>query len=56
MKNKGLCTTCVHVATCIFSKEPSVVWQCEEFSSGNSVPTKQVKVKRVIREEITESE
>lgn len=55
MKNKGLCSTCVHSATCIFVKEPPV-WQCEEFSSGNSVPTRQIKVKRVIREEVTESE
>jgi hypothetical protein len=57
VEKKGLCTTCVNLATCIFTKEPPV-WQCEEFSHGNNVPARfrQAKVKRVIREEVTESE
>ena len=48
MERKGLCSTCVQVETCIFIKDPPV-WQCEEFSNGNSVPTslKQVKTKGV---------
>jgi len=57
MERKGLCNTCVQVETCIFIKDPPV-WQCEEFSNGSSVPTRfrQTKVKRVIREQVTESE
>ncbi len=57
MEKKGLCTTCVHFATCIFTKEPPVL-QCEEFSNGNNVPIRfrQTKVKRVIHDEVTESE
>lgn len=57
MGKKGLCSTCVEVKTCIFSKEPPV-WQCEEFSNGNNLPKrlKQVKVKRVIHEEVTACE
>jgi len=58
MGKKGLCSTCVEVKTCIFSKEPPV-WQCEEFSQGNNMPTRfgQVKTKRVVAREVaTESE
>lgn len=57
MEKKGLCATCVHLATCIFAKEPPV-WQCEEFSSGNnvSIGSRQAKVKRVVCEQVTESE
>ena len=56
MNRKGLCSTCVEVTACIFVKEPPV-WQCEEFSGGNHNPAfRQGKVKRVIREEVTESE
>jgi len=60
MERKGLCSTCVQVETCIFIKDPPV-WQCEEFSSGNNVPTsfkfKQAKTKgSVSREVATESE
>lgn len=31
MKTRGICTTCVNLKTCFFSKEPPI-WQCEEFS------------------------
>jgi len=57
MEGKGLCSTCIELKTCVFSKEPPV-WQCEEFSSGNHAPTRieLAKVKRVIREEVAESE
>lgn len=56
MNRKGLCSTCVQVVTCIFSKEPPV-WQCEEFSNGNHQPVfRQAKISRVIREEVTDSE
>jgi len=58
MERKGLCSTCVQVETCIFIKDPPV-WKCEEFFSGNNVPTsfKQAKTKRsVSREVATESE
>jgi len=57
MEEKGLCSTCEQAETCIFIKN-SPVWLCEEFSNGKNVPTRlgQVKVKRVVREEITESE
>lgn len=57
MEKKGLCRTCIHFETCIFLKDPPVL-QCEEFSNGNSVPTRfrQTKVKRVIHDEVTESE
>jgi hypothetical protein len=58
MEKKGLCTTCIHFEKCIFIKEPPV-WQCEEFSNGNNVPTrfKQVKTKRIVSREVaTESE
>lgn len=57
MEKKGLCATCIHLGSCIYSKEQPV-WQCEEFFSSDSLPAKcnQVKVKRVVREEITESE
>lgn len=57
MEKKGLCCTCTELKACIFSKEPPV-WQCEEFSDANHAPTmhRQVKAKRVIREEATEAE
>jgi hypothetical protein len=58
MERKGLCSTCVQVKSCIFIKD-SPVLQCEEFSSGNSVPTKFKKAKTkkfVSREVATESE
>jgi len=58
MEKKGLCNTCVQVATCIFLKDPPV-WQCEEFSIGNHVPgsLKQVRAKRTASQEAaTESE
>jgi hypothetical protein len=57
MERKGLCATCVQSATCIFPKEPPV-WQCEEFSNGNRMPLRgrQAKVKRVVYEQVTESE
>jgi hypothetical protein len=57
MERKGLCTTCVEFKTCIFTKDPPV-WLCEEFSNGNNVPasSRQIKVKRVIHDEVTESE
>jgi len=58
MERKGLCSTCVQVQTCIFIKDPPV-WQCEEFSNSNNVPTKfkQVKTKKVVSREVaTESE
>ena len=57
MQRKGLCATCIQFEKCIFSKEPPV-WQCEEFSSGNNMPTRfrQAGGKRVVREEVTESE
>ena len=57
MKRKGLCTTCVESKTCIFSKDLPV-WQCEEFSNGNNASTKfkEVKVKRVVHEEVTAGE
>lgn len=57
MEKKGLCRTCIHFETCIFLKDPPVL-QCEEFSNGNSVPTRfrQTKVKQVIHDEVTESE
>ncbi len=56
MDRTGLCSTCVEVKTCIFVKEPPV-WQCEEFFVGNHQPAfRREKVKRVIREEVTESE
>jgi len=49
----------MHFEKCIFVKEPPV-WQCEEFSSGNNVPTsfKPRKTKRVLsfREVATENE
>lgn len=56
-RRKGLCTTCIHVPTCIFVNRLPVL-QCEEFSSGNHVPAfKQAKKKRaVLREEASESE
>ncbi len=57
MKNdKGLCSTCVEVKGCILMNSVPV-WFCEEFSSGNhSSRFKDAKVRRVIHEEITESE
>ncbi len=57
MEEKGLCSTCIELKTCIFLKEPPV-WQCEEFSSGNHAPTrfKLATGERVIHEEVTESE
>jgi hypothetical protein len=57
MERKGLCLTCVHFETCIFSKELPV-WQCEEFSCGESVPRfRRTKTKRVVSCEVaTESE
>jgi hypothetical protein len=58
MERKGLCSTCVQVQTCIFIKDPPV-WQCEEFSNGNNVPTnfKKAKTKRIVSREVaTESE
>jgi hypothetical protein len=58
MERKGLCSTCVHVETCIFIKDPPVL-QCEEFSNGNNVPTnfKKAKTKRFVSREVaTESE
>jgi len=56
MEKKGLCSTCVQFDTCIYSKEPPV-WQCEEFSTGNhTLKSRQVKVERVVREAVTESE
>ena len=58
MERKGLCSTCVQVGTCIFIKDPPV-WQCEEFSNGNNVPTsfKQTKTKKIVSREVaTESE
>jgi hypothetical protein len=58
MEKKGLCTTCVHFATCIFDKKLPV-WLCEEFSQGNNVLTgsRQAETKRVIAREVaTESE
>ncbi len=57
MENKGLCITCVHDKDCIFQRRFPVL-ECEEFSIGNHVTTRfmQAKVKRVIREEVTESE
>ncbi|MDD4894564.1 MAG: hypothetical protein PHW54_04535 [Candidatus Omnitrophica bacterium] len=56
MNRKGLCSTCAEIKTCIFTKEPPV-WQCEEFSGGNNHSAlRQGNVKRVIREEVTESE
>jgi len=57
MERKGLCTNCVEFKTCIFTKDPPV-WQCEEFANGNNVPirVRQTKVKRVIHDEVTESE
>ncbi|MBU1124859.1 MAG: hypothetical protein KKC84_02445 [Candidatus Omnitrophica bacterium] len=58
MERKGLCSTCVEVQTCIFSKDPPV-WQCEEFSDANHAPTsfKQAKTKRAVsRAAATESE
>ena len=58
MEKKGLCTTCIHFEKCIFTKEPPV-WQCEEFCSGNNVPTnfKKAKTKKIVSCEVaTESE
>ncbi len=56
MNHRGLCSTCVEVKACIFVKEPPVL-ECEEFFGGNHQPVfKQGNVKRIIREEITESE
>ena len=58
MVKKGLCISCIDIKTCIFSKEPPV-WQCEEFSNGNNVPTnfKNAKTKRLVSREVaTESE
>lgn len=58
MEKKGLCRTCVHLATCIFVKDLPV-WQCEEFSCSNHTPTRfrQITKKRVISCEVaTESE
>jgi len=55
MEKKGLCSTCVNAGSCIFVKEPPV-WSCEEFSCGNSGPTRARQVKRTVREEVTESE
>lgn len=58
MERKGLCGTCVQVASCIFLKDPPV-WQCEEFSIGNNAAAsvKQAKTKQAASQEVaTESE
>jgi hypothetical protein len=34
MEKKGLCLSCANFSGCILRKGP-VIWQCEEFSSGN---------------------
>ncbi|MDD5246862.1 MAG: hypothetical protein PHS09_05685 [Candidatus Omnitrophica bacterium] len=39
MEGKGLCLTCIKVKSCIFARDTYIVWQCEEFSSGNHVAT-----------------
>lgn len=41
MKNRGLCSTCVHDKDCIFPRKSSV-WQCEEFSDKKLVTPKKV--------------
>jgi len=58
MERKGLCNTCIQVESCIFIKDPPV-WQCEEFSTGNKVPTnfKKARTKKTVSGEVaTESE
>jgi hypothetical protein len=59
MQKGGLCSTCVQLQSCIFSKEPPIL-QCEEFFSGNNIPrgSRQLKTKKVLssREAATESE
>jgi hypothetical protein len=58
MGRKGLCSTCIQAETCIFIKDPPV-WQCEEFSNGNNMPSnfKKVKTKKFVSREVaTESE
>jgi len=47
MEKKGLCTTCVEFSACVFTKEPPV-WQCEEFSNGETCAplVKKAKVKK----------
>ncbi len=57
MEKKGLCISCIDIKTCIFNNG-FPVWQCEEFSEGNSLTgnNKPEKVKRVMRQVATESE
>jgi hypothetical protein len=57
MEKKGLCVSCMDIKTCIFSKEPPV-WQCEEFSQGNNVPTRyrSKRLRRTVRNVATEEE
>jgi len=53
MEKKGLCVTCENDKGCTFPRK-FPVWQCEEFSSENNVPTsfKPVKTKRVVSREV----
>ena len=55
MEKKGLCLTCEEVKSCIYSKEPAVMF-CEEFSPGVAKAAVAVAGKRVIREEVTDIE
>jgi len=57
MEKKGLCLTCGEVKSCIYSKEPTVVF-CEEFSPGAAKLTAAATAasNRVIRQETTEIE
>ncbi|MDD4900345.1 MAG: hypothetical protein PHG68_07175 [Candidatus Omnitrophica bacterium] len=57
MEKKGLCLTCEEVKSCIYSKEPTVVF-CEEFSPGAAKLTAAAAAasNRVIRQETTEIE
>jgi len=55
MKGKGLCITCVHDKSCIFTKSPPVL-QCEEFNDYESVKTMPVKTKAAVRQKKTQSD
>jgi hypothetical protein len=45
MEKKGLCSTCIHDKECTFPRK-FPVWQCEEFTTGETKSQTTGKVRR----------